>query len=135
MKDLPTGAQFVSGVEEARPAAREQLGQGADLLKVYADWATPTLTVDELRVIIDEAHKVKRKVAVNAMTPEGVRNALAAGADSIEHCHNADRAALELIRQKGVFLVPTVGILKDLWAQRRRGGAGFQFVPETLSTS
>nr|WP_161606568.1 amidohydrolase family protein [Myxococcus xanthus] len=85
-----------------------------DLLKVYADWATPTLTVDELRVIIDEAHKAKRKVAIHAMTPEGIRNALAAGADSIEHGHNADRAALELIRQKGVFLVPTVGILEAL---------------------
>ncbi|WP_163988169.1 amidohydrolase family protein [Pyxidicoccus caerfyrddinensis] len=114
VKDLPTGAQFVSGVEEARRAAREQLGQGADLLKIYADWATPTLTVDELRVIIDEAHKAKRKVAVHAMTPEGIRNALAAGADSIEHGHNADRAALELIRQKGAFLVPTVGILEAL---------------------
>lgn len=114
VKDLPTGAQFVSGVEEARRAAREQLGQGVDLLKVYADWATPTLTVDELRVIIGEVHKAKRKVAVHAMTPEGIRNALAAGADSIEHGHNADRAALELIRQKGVFLVPTVGILEAL---------------------
>ncbi|WP_140853597.1 amidohydrolase family protein [Myxococcus xanthus] len=114
VKDVPTGAQFVSGVKEARRAAREQLGQGADLLKVYADWATPTLTVDELRVIIDEAHKAKRKVAVHAMTPEGIRNALAAGADAIEHGHNADRAALELIRQKGVFLVPTVGILQAL---------------------
>ncbi|QSQ25921.1 amidohydrolase family protein [Pyxidicoccus parkwayensis] len=114
VKDLPTGAQFVSGVEEARRAAREQLGQGADLLKIYADWATPTLTVDELRVIIDEAHKAKRKVAVHAMTPEGIRNALEAGADSIEHGHKADRAALEAIRKKGAFLVPTVGILEAL---------------------
>lgn len=114
VKDLPTGAQFVSGVEEARRAAREQLGQGADLLKIYADWATPTLTVDELRVIIEEAHKARRKVAVHAMTPEGIRNALEAGADSIEHGHSADRAALEAIRKKGVFLVPTLGILEAL---------------------
>ncbi|ABF88386.1 conserved domain protein [Myxococcus xanthus DK 1622] len=59
------------------------MGQGADLLKVYADWAMPTLTVDELRIIIDEAHKAKRKVAVRAITPEGIRNALAAGAVSV----------------------------------------------------
>jgi imidazolonepropionase-like amidohydrolase len=114
VRDLPTGAQFVSGVEEARRAAREQLGQGADLLKIYADWATPTLTVEELRAIIDEAHKARRKAAVHANTPEGIRNALAAGADSIEHGHDADRASLELIRQKGAFLVPTVGILEAL---------------------
>ncbi|WP_164013710.1 amidohydrolase family protein [Pyxidicoccus trucidator] len=114
VKDLPTGAQLVSGVEEARRAAREQLGQGADLLKIYADWAQPTLTVDELRVIIDEAHKAKRKAAVHANTPEAIRNALTAGADSIEHGHDADRAALELIRQKGAFLVPTLGILEAM---------------------
>lgn len=114
VKDLPTGAQFVSGVEEARRAAREQLGQGADLLKVYADWAAPTLTVDELRVIIDEAHKARRKVAVHANSSEAIRNALAAGADSIEHGHEADRAALELIQKKGAFLVPTVGIFEAM---------------------
>ncbi|WNG32334.1 amidohydrolase family protein [Archangium violaceum] len=114
VKDLPTGAQFISGEEEARRAAREQLGQGADLLKIYADWDTPTLTVDELRIIIEEAHKARRKAAVHAMSSEGIRNALAAGADSIEHGHNADRAALELIQKKGAFLVPTVGVLEVL---------------------
>ncbi|MCP3138148.1 amidohydrolase family protein [Pyxidicoccus xibeiensis] len=114
VKDLPTGAQFVSGVEEARRAAREQLGQGADLLKVYADWATPTLTPDELRVIIEEAHKARRKVAVHANTSEAIRNAIAAGADSIEHGHEADRAALEAIQKKGAFLVPTVGIFEAM---------------------
>src|SRR5580700_10300065 len=49
LPDFPTGAQLVSGVEEARRAAREQIGHGADLIKVYADWAHPTLTVDEMR--------------------------------------------------------------------------------------
>src|SRR5579859_7772062 len=82
LRDFPTGAQMVSGAEEARRAVREQVGYGADLIKVYADWQTPTLTVDELRVIVEEAHKLKRKVAAHATTPEGIFNALTAGVDS-----------------------------------------------------
>ncbi|SEL24564.1 Imidazolonepropionase [Stigmatella aurantiaca] len=114
---FPTGARMVSGVEEARRAAREQLGQGADLLKVYADWRTPTLTVEELRVIVEEAHKARRKVAVHAVSSEAIRNALLAGADSIEHGHQADRAALELMKQKGAYFVPTLGIVETLAEQ------------------
>ena len=85
LPDFPTGAQMVSGVDEARRAAREQLGHGADLIKVYADWAGPTLTVEELRAVVDEAHKRELKVAAHADTLGGIRNALAAGVDSIEH--------------------------------------------------
>jgi imidazolonepropionase-like amidohydrolase len=108
LNDFPTGAQMVSGVEEARRAVREQIGHGADLIKVYADWDYPTLTIEELRVIVEEAHKAKRKVAAHATTTEGIRNALQAGVDSIEHGHRADKADLELMKAKGVYLVPTM---------------------------
>jgi imidazolonepropionase-like amidohydrolase len=117
LEGFPTGAQFISGVEEARRAAREQLGHGADLLKVYADWSNPTLTIEELRVIVDEAHKARRKVAVHAVSSEAIRNALEAGADSIEHGHQADRAALELMKKKGAYFVPTLGIVETLAEQ------------------
>ncbi|MGH8208482.1 MAG: amidohydrolase family protein, partial [Steroidobacteraceae bacterium] len=93
--DFPTGAQMVSGVEEARRAVREQIGHGADVIKVYADWSHPTLTVEEIRVIVEEAHKQGLKVAAHATTPEGIRNAVTAGVDSIEHGHQADRQDLE----------------------------------------
>lgn len=109
LPDFPTGAQMVSGVEEARRAAREQIGYGANLLKVYADWDAPTLTEDEIKAVVDEAHRVKIKVAAHATLPEGIRNALNAGVDSIEHGHEADRASLELIKQKNAFWVPTIG--------------------------
>ncbi len=108
LTDFPTGAQMVSGVEEARRAVREQIGHGADLIKIYADWQRPTLTVDEMRVVVEEAHKQRLKVAAHATTPEGIKNAVTAGVDSIEHGHRADREALEMIKAKGVFLVPTV---------------------------
>ncbi len=102
---------MISGVEEARRAVREQIGHGADLIKVYADWRNPTLTVDEMRVIVEEAHKQKRKVAAHATTAEGIKNALVAGVDSIEHGHRANREDLEMMKAKGVFLVPTVGVI------------------------
>ena len=113
--DFPTGAQMISGVEEARRAVREQIGNGADLIKVYADWNHPTLTFDELLVIVEEAHKAGLKVAAHATTPDGIRNAVNAGADSIEHGHEADQKAMDLIKKNNVFLVPTVGVI-DEWA-------------------
>jgi len=117
---FPTGAQMVSGTEEARRAVREQIGHGADLIKVYADWEHPTLTVEEMRVIVEEAHKQARKVAAHANSAVAIKNAIAAGVDSIEHGHGADREALEMMKDKGVFLVPTVGGMDDLAERLKR---------------
>jgi imidazolonepropionase-like amidohydrolase len=109
--NFPTGAQMVSGIEEARRAVREQIGNGADLIKVYADWLHPTLTIEEMHTIVEEAHKAGIKVAAHATTAEGIKNAVTAGVDSIEHGFGADRADIALMKQKGVFLVPTVGAI------------------------
>jgi imidazolonepropionase-like amidohydrolase len=111
LHDFPTGAQMISGVEEARRAVREQIGYGADLIKVYADWVNPTLTVEEMRVIVEEAHKQHRKVAAHATTPEGIKNALTAGVDSIEHGHRVNREDVELMKANGTFLVPTIAVI------------------------
>jgi imidazolonepropionase-like amidohydrolase len=119
LPDFPTGAQMVSGVEEARRAAREQIGHGANLIKVYADWRHPTLTVEEMRVIVEEAHQQKLKVAAHATTPEGIKNALTAGVDSIEHGHHADLEDLKMMKAKGTFLVPTVGVI-DAYMERTK---------------
>lgn len=109
LRNFPTGAQMISGVEDARRAVREQIGHGADLIKVYADWEYPTLTIAEMTVIVEEAHKAGRKVAAHATTVEGIRNAITAGVDSIEHGHGADRQDLEMMKAKGVYWVPTMG--------------------------
>jgi imidazolonepropionase-like amidohydrolase len=145
LRDFPTGAQMVSGVEEARRAVREQIGHGADLIKVYADWSHPTLTVDEIAVIVEEAHKQKRKVAAHATTPEGIKNAVTAGVDSIEHGHGANREDLELMKAKGTFLVPTVGGIDAVIEahknapltpeQRRRGEAFLQGIQDSIQTA
>ena len=110
---FPTGAQMVSGVEEARRAAREQLGNGADHLKLYADWHTPTLTVEEMRGAVDEAHKRGKKVAAHATSVAGIRNALAAGVDSIEHALDVDHATLAEMKRRNVVWVTTFGIVRD----------------------
>jgi imidazolonepropionase-like amidohydrolase len=132
LPDFPTGAQMVSGVEEARRAAREQIGHGADLLKVYVDWDAPTLTVDEIRAVVEEAHRVKIKVAAHAVLSEGIRNALTAGVDSIEHGHEADRSSFELIKEKNAFWVPTIGFyfyaVDETKSPRAR-----QYMAETLA--
>jgi imidazolonepropionase-like amidohydrolase len=100
---------MISGPEEARRAVREQIGHGADLIKVYADWLRPTLTIEEMTVIVEEAHKAGRKVAAHATSAEGQRNAITAGVDSIEHGHGADRRDLEMMKAKDVYWVPTLG--------------------------
>ena len=108
LEGFPTGAQMVSGVDEMRRAVREQIGHGADLIKIYADWRYPTFTVEEIQVAVEEAHKSERKVAAHATTPDGIRNAITAGVDSIEHGHRADRRGLEMMKEKGTYLVPTL---------------------------
>ncbi|HEY2545094.1 MAG TPA: amidohydrolase family protein [Candidatus Acidoferrum sp.] len=107
--NFPTGAQMISGVEDALRAVREQIGHGADLIKVYADWRYPTLTVEEMHVIVEEAHKQKLKVAAHATTADGIKNAITAGVDSIEHGNQANREDLEMMKANGTFLVPTLG--------------------------
>ncbi len=111
---FPTGAQMVSGVEEARRAVREQMGHGADLIKVYADWRYPTLTRDELAVIVDEAHRQHRKVAAHASTPDGARNAVLAGVDSVEHGDEIDRETLVEMKKRGTFLVSTAAVMMTI---------------------
>lgn len=129
LADFPTGAQMVSGVEEARRAVREQIGHGADFIKVYADWSHPTLTVEEIRVIVEEAHKQGLKVAAHATTSEGIRNAVTAGVDSIEHGHRADMEDLQLMKERGTFLVPTLDVVDTQVEQSNKE----QLTPDQLN--
>jgi imidazolonepropionase-like amidohydrolase len=108
LEGFRTGAQMVSGVEEVRRATREQIGCGADLIKIYVDWRHPTFTVEEIRAAVDEAHKAGIKVAAHATLQQGIANAVAAGVDSIEHGPRADLATLKVMKAKGIFWVPTI---------------------------
>src|SRR6266852_110622 len=121
---VPKGAQIIDGPVEARKAAREQFEHGADWIKVYLthrSWldkngnlvSQPTLTVEELRAIVDEAHGWKRKVACHAYNGEGLHRALDGGCDSIEHGLDLDDAAIAQMVKQGTWLVPTLSVYYD----------------------
>lgn len=96
----------ISGVEDARRAVRQAIADGADCIKVIAEAAT-ALTVDELRAIVDEAHRARRKVAAHAVGDQTARDAIDAGVDSIEHGNNVSDDTLRLMAERKVFMVAT----------------------------
>lgn len=113
--DLPGGAEEVSGVDQAIRATREQAGHGADWIKLYADYRVgtdgstqPTLSLAEMKAIVDTAHLSGRPVAAHAASDAGVRLAVDAGVDSIEHGYGASEATFRLLRQHGVAYEPTL---------------------------
>jgi imidazolonepropionase-like amidohydrolase len=119
--EVPKGAQLIDGPIEARKAAREQLDHGADWLKVYMthrSWvdkqgnlvSQPTLTVEELKAIVDEAHGWKKKVACHAYGGEGMQRALDGGCDSIEHGLDLTDANIAQMVRQGTWLVPTLSV-------------------------
>ena len=125
--DMPKGAQIVDGPVEARKAAREQLDHGADWIKVYMthrSWvgkngelvSQPTLTVEELRAIVDETHGWGKKVACHAYGGMGLHRALDGGCDSIEHGLDLDDAAVSQMLKQGTWYVPTISAYYHDWA-------------------
>ncbi|RKH54223.1 amidohydrolase family protein [Corallococcus sp. AB050B] len=99
----------VSGVEEARRAVRQALVDGADCIKVIVDNGHNLLSLEELKVIVEEAHRMKRPVAAHTTTDASIRIAVQAGADSIEHGYSLPDDVLAPMVRKRIFLVPTDG--------------------------
>jgi imidazolonepropionase-like amidohydrolase len=124
---MPKGVQIIDGPVEARKAAREQLDHGADWLKVYMthrSWldakgnlvSQPTLTVEELRAIVDEAHGWGKKVACHAYNGIGLQRALDGGCDSIEHGLEITDAQIEQMARQGTWYCPTISVYYMDWA-------------------
>lgn len=125
--DVPKGAQLIDGPVEARRAAREQLDHGADWIKVYMthrSWvdvqgnlvSQPTLTLEELKAIVDETHGWKKKVACHAYNGEGLHRALEGACDSIEHGLDLDDAAIAQMVRQGTWYCPTLSPYYYYWA-------------------
>jgi imidazolonepropionase-like amidohydrolase len=125
--DLPKGAQIVDGPVQARKAAREQLDHGADWIKVYMthrSWtdrqgrlvSQPTLTVEELKAIVDEAHGWQKKVACHAYNGVGLQRALDGGCDSIEHGLEITDAQIAQMASQGTCCCPTLSPYYGDWA-------------------
>jgi imidazolonepropionase-like amidohydrolase len=124
---MPKGAQIIDGPIEARKAAREQLDHGADWLKVYMthrSWvdkkgnlvSQPTLTVEELKAIVDEAHGWGKKVACHAYNGIGLQRALDGGCDSIEHGLEITDAQIAQMAKQGTWYCPTIAAYYGDWA-------------------
>lgn len=126
---VPTGAQLVDGVDEARKAVREQIKYGADWIKIYADsrrkrgevadsltWYL-TFSDDELKAIVEEAQKMNVKVAAHCYSSTAAQKAINAGVSSIEHGLYLDEPTLKLMKEKGVYYCPTL-LAYYRWSKR-----------------
>jgi imidazolonepropionase-like amidohydrolase len=125
--DMPKGAQLVDGPVEARKAARQQLEHGADWIKVYMthrSWvdkegklvSQPTLTVEELKAVVDETHGWGKKVACHAYNGIGLQRALDGGCDSIEHGLEITDAQIAQMARQGTWYCPTISPYYGDWA-------------------
>jgi imidazolonepropionase-like amidohydrolase len=120
--DVPQGAEEADGIDSLIRAVRTQIGKGADWIKIYADYrwgrgsgrgrgsASPTFTIEELRLIVATAGSAGVPVSAHAATAEGMRRASIAGVDTIEHGDEGTPEVFQLMKEKGVAFCPTLSV-------------------------
>jgi imidazolonepropionase-like amidohydrolase len=134
---VPTGVQSVDGVEGARKAVREQVMYGADWIKYYSDrryhfgddgvlYSMVNFTDEEAKAIVDETHRLGKKVAAHSIGSDGIAAALRAGVDTIEHGDGFTDALLDEAAKKGVYWVPTITV--GAYVAPGRGGNWIKMV-------
>jgi len=113
--NVPQGGAEASGVPDLIRETRNQIGHGADWIKVYADYRwgprgemEPTFSLEELKAVVETARSSGRPVAAHAMTPEGMRRAVLAGVETVEHGTNGTPEIFQLMKEHGVALIPTL---------------------------
>ena len=113
---VPQGAEEADGVDSLTRVVRDQIGHGADWIKVYADYrwgprgAAPTFSFDELKLIVETAKSANVPVAAHATTAEGMRRAALAGVETIEHGDGGTPEVFRLMKERAVALCPTLAI-------------------------
>ena len=118
---IPQGVQYVDGVEEIRKAVREQIMYGADWIKYYSDHgyfygpdgvlhSHVNFTDEEAREIVEETHRIGKKVAAHAIGNDGIAAALRAGVDTIEHGDGLTEPQMEEMARRGIYWVPTIAV-------------------------
>ena len=130
---VPEGVQIVDGADNVRHAVREQVKYGADWIKYYSDrryfmkdgalhsWVN--FTGEEARALVEEAHRLGRRVAAHAIGRDGIESALKAGADTIEHGDGLDDELLDLMVRRGVYWCPTIFVGAYVAEGRAAAGA------------
>lgn len=113
--DLPKGAEEADGVDALIRVARDQMGRGADLIKVYADYrwgpageTAPSFTLDELSRLVEVVESSGRRVVAHASSPEGMRRAVLAGVHTVEHGDGGTSETWALMKERDVALCPTL---------------------------
>ncbi len=137
---IPQGAEEVSGTEQMVAAVRRQIAAGADGVKLYADYrwragedAQATLSIEEIKAAVAAAHDGGRPVAVHASTAEGMRRAVEAGVDTIEHGYGGTPAIDASMASKGIALCATLAAADA--SARYRGWDGAEPAPAGVRAS
>jgi len=118
---VPTGVQYADGVDGVRKAVREQIMYGADWIKYYSDrryhfesdgvlHSMVNFTDEEAKAIVDETHRLGKKVAAHCIGSDGIAAALRAGVDTVEHGDGLTDALMDEMARKGVYWVPTITV-------------------------
>lgn len=127
---VPQGAEEADGVDSLMRAVRDQIGHGADWIKLYGDYrwgpgpgAHPTFSLEEMKLAVETAKSAGVPVAVHSSTPEGMRRAILAGAETIEHGDGGTPEIFKLMAERHVALCPTLaaGDATSQYAGARRG--------------
>ncbi|MEP7075334.1 MAG: amidohydrolase family protein [Acidobacteriota bacterium] len=115
--DVPQGGEEASGLDELSRVVRSQIGKGADWVKLYADYrygaggaAHATFTLEELKLAVEIAHSAGVPVAAHATSTEGMRRAILAGVDTIEHGDGGTPEIFQLMKEHGTALCPTLAV-------------------------
>lgn len=112
--NLPAGG-IADGVPEVLRVVRQQIAAGADVIKMYASTGTDddltgfqTYNYEEIKAAVDTAHQFGKKIAIHSYGPDGARDAVRAGTDSLEHATDMDDATIAEMAKHGTFYVPTI---------------------------
>jgi imidazolonepropionase-like amidohydrolase len=145
----PPAGGIADGVPEVLRVVRQQIAAGADVIKMYASTGTDddttgfeTYSYDEIKAAVDAAHQFGKKIAIHSYGPDGARDAVRAGTDSLEHATDMDDATIAEMAKRGTFYVPTIDHNRyylDNW-QKIGYADGFQaktraFIERNLETA
>jgi imidazolonepropionase-like amidohydrolase len=135
---IPQGAEEISGADEMTKAARDQIAAGADVIKMYADYhyrphepSRPTMTEAEMAAGVAVAHDAGRLAAAHATTAEGMRRAVAAGVDTIEHGYGGTADIFKAMAAKHIALCPTIAA-SEAYARYFQNWNGQEPAPESV---
>src|SRR5215213_448136 len=132
---VPQGAEEADGIDSLTRVVRDQIGHGADWIKIYADYrwgksgAAPTFSLDEIKLMVETAKSANIPVCAHATTAEGMRRAALAGVETIEHGDGGTPQVFRLMKERNVALCPTLAIASGANTERKRVAVTWESLP------